>query len=151
MAGVCERGEVAALDLVFALRAGFDGAQVVGDGEVDGAVIAEFEVQEGEVSQAAPVAAVQRVGAAQVERAGDKFAVVFGEHEDDAVPEAFGEEGEERLREVGAAPFAIDGAFVEAVEGFPVGFVGLGAGEGVEGQAAGVGIPAFPLEGFAFA
>ena len=59
--GVGRLGQVAALDLVLALRAGLDALQAVLDGEVDGAVVAELEMQERPVAAAAPVAAVQRL------------------------------------------------------------------------------------------
>src|SRR4051812_32932887 len=44
MRGIGRRGQVAALDLVLALGAGLDAEQLVLDGEVDGAVVAEFEM-----------------------------------------------------------------------------------------------------------
>ena len=62
---------VAALQLVLPLRAGLDARQAVLDREVDGPVVAGLEVEEIELLPAAPDAAVERVVAQQVERAGD--------------------------------------------------------------------------------
>ena len=49
--------QIAALDLMLALRPGFDPFQPVGDGEIDRLVIAGLEMQEFEIGAAAPVAA----------------------------------------------------------------------------------------------
>ncbi len=71
MGAVGRHRQVAALDLVLALRAGLDAREPVLDGKVDGAVIADLEMQEREIAEAAPVAAIERVAADEVERAGD--------------------------------------------------------------------------------
>src|SRR3569833_3523405 len=55
--------QVAPRQLVLALGAGFDPAQSVPDGIVDGLVVADLEMQERVMLDGAPVAAVQRVGA----------------------------------------------------------------------------------------
>jgi len=52
----------------------------MGDGVVDRLIVAGFEVQEGVAFQAAPVAAVERVVALEVERAADGTAVRLGHH-----------------------------------------------------------------------
>ena len=52
---------IAARQLVLALRAGLDHLQLALDGEVDRLVVADLEMQEGVVLDAAPVAAVERV------------------------------------------------------------------------------------------
>ena len=62
---------VAARELVLALRAGLDARQAVGDGPIDRLVVAELEMQERLLLDRAPVAAVERVGADEIERAGD--------------------------------------------------------------------------------
>ena len=53
--------QVAAGELVLALGAGLDALELVVDGEVDGLVVAELEMQERVVLDGAPVAAEQRV------------------------------------------------------------------------------------------
>ena len=67
--GIGGDGAVAARQLVLALRAGLDALQAARDREVDGLVVADLEMQERMVLDAAPVAAVERVGADEVERA----------------------------------------------------------------------------------
>src|SRR6202140_1511922 len=56
-------GEIAARDLVLALRAGLDSFQAAPDRKIDGLVIADLEMQERVMFDRAPVAAEQRVGA----------------------------------------------------------------------------------------
>src|SRR6185312_6978831 len=53
---------VAARQLVFPLSARLDNLQLALDGEVDGLMVADLEMQKGMVFDAAPVAAEQRVG-----------------------------------------------------------------------------------------
>ena len=63
--------QIAALDLVRALRTGLDALQSAGDRELDRLVIAALEMKEFVIAVAAPIAAVDRILAEQVERAGD--------------------------------------------------------------------------------
>src|SRR3546814_4533682 len=65
-------GQVAAGQLVFTLGAGFDAGQAVPDRIVDRLVIAAFEMQEGVMLDAAPVAAIQAVVAQHVPGTGDR-------------------------------------------------------------------------------
>ena len=53
--------QIAARELVLALRAGLDALELVRDGELDGLVVAELEMQERMMLDRAPVAAEQRV------------------------------------------------------------------------------------------
>ncbi len=53
--------QVAAGELVLALGAGLDALELAIDGELDGLVVAELEMQERVVLDGAPVAAEQRV------------------------------------------------------------------------------------------
>ncbi len=47
MRGIGRDGAVAAGELVFALRPGLDTGETAGDGELDGLVVADLEMQEG--------------------------------------------------------------------------------------------------------
>src|ERR1700679_4309710 len=58
--------QIAALNFMASLRAGLDPLQAMFDSPVDGAVITKFEVQEGKITDATPVAAEQRLGPGQV-------------------------------------------------------------------------------------
>ena len=64
-------GPVAAGELVLALRARLDPLEAAGDGKVDRLVVADLEMQEGVVLDAAPVAAVEPPVADEVDGAGD--------------------------------------------------------------------------------
>ena len=52
-------GQIAARQLVLALRAGLDPRQTLLDREIDGLMVADLEMQEGVVLDAAPVPAVR--------------------------------------------------------------------------------------------
>ena len=54
--------------LVFALRAGLDTRQAMGNRVVDGLMVAQFEMQEGVVFDAAPVAAIDGIGPQEIQR-----------------------------------------------------------------------------------
>jgi hypothetical protein len=69
--------QVAARELVLALRAGLDPFQAVCQGEVDGLVIADLEMQERVVLDRTPVPAVERLRPDEVDRAGDVAPVRF--------------------------------------------------------------------------
>ena len=71
MRAIGRHGQIAALDLVRALRARLDALQPVRDREFDRLVIAALEMEEFVIPVAPPIAAVDRVLAEQVERAGD--------------------------------------------------------------------------------
>jgi hypothetical protein len=64
---------IAARQLVLPLRARFHAGEAHGDGRIDGLIIAQLEMQEGLVDQTAPIAAIERVGADEVERAGHRL------------------------------------------------------------------------------
>src|SRR5205085_3404382 len=68
MGGEGGDGPVAARQLVPALRARLGALQAAGDDGVDRLVVAKLEMEEGQLGQSAPVAAVKRLGADHVER-----------------------------------------------------------------------------------
>src|SRR5262249_34901718 len=78
--GIGRGRQVAARDLVLALGAGLDAAKFVLDGVLDRLVVAQLEMQERMVLDRAPVAAEQRVGADEIDGAGDEAAVALGHH-----------------------------------------------------------------------
>src|SRR5262245_10534695 len=65
--------QVAAGEFVLALRPGLDACQPVADGELDGLIVADLEVQAGVVLDRAPVAPIKAIAADQVQGAGDRF------------------------------------------------------------------------------
>ena len=66
--------QVAAREFVLALRAGFDPLEPVCDRIVDRLVVAELEMQKRMVLDRAPIAAIERVGADEIDGAGDPAA-----------------------------------------------------------------------------
>jgi hypothetical protein len=122
-------GQVAARQLVRALGAGFDGFQATLDGEVDGLVVAGLEVQAVVIFHAAPVAAIQRVAADEVDRAGDPAAFVAHHDQQDVFRHGFADSRKELAGEVGRAPFAPARVQVETVEVVPVLFGDVAACE----------------------
>src|ERR1700732_3973740 len=71
MRGVGGLRQVAARDLVLALRAGLDRFEAALDGEIDRLVVADLEMQKRVMLDRAPVAAEQRVRSDEVDGAGD--------------------------------------------------------------------------------
>ncbi len=122
---------VSACQLVLALRAGLDADQSVLNGEVDGLIITDLEMQERVVLGRAPVAAVEGVAADEVDGAGDPAAGALGHHQEDAVGHRRAGDGEEFARQIGPAPFARAGVHVELEEGVPHAFGQVRAGQPV--------------------
>ena len=91
-------------------------------------------MQEGVAFQAAPVAAVERVVALEVEGAADRPAVGFGHHQHDVVGHGVAQDVEEGAGEVGRTPFAAAGIHVEGEEGVPVPGLEIVAAELVDDQ-----------------
>src|SRR3546814_2892842 len=85
--------------LVLALGTGLDPRETVGDGVVDGLIVAGLEVQEAEASERAPVASVEGVGGFQVQGAGNELALIVCHHQHGPVGEALAEQVEERSEE----------------------------------------------------
>src|SRR5215469_3190566 len=71
MRAIGRHRQIAALQFVRALRAGLDPLEPMRDRELDRAVIAALEMQEAVFAMGAPIAAVDRLAAENVERAGD--------------------------------------------------------------------------------
>src|SRR3954471_20924818 len=106
VSGVGGPRQVAACDLVLALRAGFDIRQTAFDGEVDRLVIADLEMQEGMMLDRTPVAAEQRVRADEVDRARDPAIVATGHHQEHVLAHGLADQRKEFPRQIRPAPFA---------------------------------------------
>lgn len=118
--GMSDSGQIAARELVFALRAGFDAGEAMADRPVDRLIIAEFEVQERVVLGTAPVAPVERFASDEVERARYPATVAPCKHQQDVIAQGLLDPVEEAPRQVGGAPLAAAGVLIEAPEGRPV-------------------------------
>src|SRR5579872_6450563 len=115
-----EGGPIAARELVLALGPRLDPPQAAGEREVDRLIIADLEMKERVVLDRPPVAAVERVVAEKIDRAGDIASRPARHDEERAVGEYRPDQIEEGAGEVGAAPFARAGLHVEFEEGVPV-------------------------------
>ena len=89
----------------------------MGNGEVDGLVVADLEMEIGALLDPAPIAAVKRVGADEVERTGDISSGLLGEDEQDLIGHGLAKQAETLPREIGRAPFARPRVHVEGKEG----------------------------------
>ena len=104
---------------MLALRTGLDGSETLLDREIDGLVIADLEMQEGMVLDAAPVATVKPVRAHEVDRAGNAASIALGHDQQDVIGHAFADQREEVAVEVGLAPFTAARVEIEGVENRP--------------------------------
>ena len=111
---------VAARQLVLALRAGLDAGEAARDRRVDRLIIAELEMEERHFLEGAPIAAVERLGADQVERAGDRPPSRSARISSSRSPMPLAEQVEEGAGQIGLAPFARAGVLVEGPEGVPM-------------------------------
>ena len=128
-------GQVAARQLVLPLRPGLDPLQPARQGKIDGLMIADLEMQEGVVLDAAPVPAVERLAADEIDRAGDIAPLAFRHDQQDVVGHALADQRIEGPRQIGPSPFAAAGVHVEGVELVPDLFRQIGTGQPVDADA----------------
>src|SRR3546814_19185256 len=93
---------------------------------LDRLVVAGFEMQEGHLLDAGPISPVERVGAAEIERAGDPALIAPAHHQRDAPGHSLAQLREEAPVAVGPAPLAPDRVNIEEEEGVPVLLTDLG-------------------------
>ena len=125
---------VAPGELVRSLCPRLDPGEAAFDGGVDRLVIAQLEMEIGHVLGAAPIAAVKRVRADEVERAGDRAPIAEREDQQDPVGHPLPDHREEGAGEVRAAPFAGPGVLIEFPEGVPMRLREVCAGEVLDGE-----------------
>ena len=77
-----QRGQETARDLVAALRTGLEASEPLAQAVFDALVVAGLEMQAGVELRGAPITAMQRVPAAQAERAGDRPSIVLDSYID---------------------------------------------------------------------
>src|SRR6476620_5224743 len=142
-------GEIAAGKLVLALRSSFDDGEAVRNGEIDGLVVANLEMQVAVLLECAPIAAEQRILADEIQRAGDIAAIASGEDEKNIVLHDFADQAEELAIEIGAAPFSRAGIHVEVEEGVPMRLGEVAARHPFDVDAAALRLPPLFADGFA--
>ena len=144
-------GQVAARQLVLALCAGLDPLQPLRKRKIDRLMVADLEMQEGMVLDAAPVAAVERVAADEVDAPAmyrpSRFAMTS--RMSSAMRSPISEI--EVAGEVRPAPFAAAGIHVEGVELVPDVLGQVLAGQPVDGDAVLERRAAFLLQRLALA
>src|SRR5579864_8668910 len=137
MGAVGRHRQVAALQFMRSLRARLYPLQAALDRELDGPVIAAFEMQKAVFAVRPPIASVNRIAAQNVESTGDVVLAAPRHEQHDLVGHALAKQRKELPRQVGGAPFAVGGAEIEAEEGVP-GLLGeVGTGQQVDLDAAG--------------
>ena len=106
---------------MLALRSGLDTREPAFDRKVDRPIVARLEVQKAVELDAAPVTAVERVRAQQVEGAADELAGAgFRHHQHHPVGHRLAEAAKEFAVEVRTPPLATSRVEVEAIERIPV-------------------------------
>ena len=98
------------------LCAGLNRFQPTFDGKLDSLIVTGLEMQAGNIDVGAPVAAEQRVFTDEIQRPADDPALQLGQDQKYAVGHGLVELVEHAFGQIGAAPFAVDGRQVEAVE-----------------------------------
>ena len=142
---------VASGQLVFALGARFDARKTALQGEIDGLVVADLEMQERMFLDGAPVAPVERVVADEVDGAGDVAACSFGHDEKHPFRHGGADQREEAAVQIRPAPLPRSGVHVERVEGVPVFFAKVSPRDVLDRDAGCQRIPAFALDRLALA
>src|SRR5882762_219208 len=89
------------------------------DRELDRAVIAALEMHEAVLAVGAPIAAVDRVTAEDVESAGDVVAATLCHDQHDLIGHALADQREEAPVQIGRAPLPVGGREIEPVQGAP--------------------------------
>src|SRR5438270_8426370 len=89
------------------------------DRELDRTVIAALEMEEAVLAVGAPIAAVDRVTAEDVESAGDVVAATLCHDQHDLIGHALADQREEAPVQIGRAPLPVGGREIEPVEGVP--------------------------------
>ena len=95
---------ITARDLVLALGARLDALEALLDRPLDGAVVAELKMEEGDLLDAAPIAPLKRVGADEIQRAGNAPGAAIGEEQQNLVPNALADKIEEGAGKIRPAP-----------------------------------------------
>ena len=91
---------------MFTLGARLDPRQTLGDGKINGAVIAQFKMQTGMIFDCAPIAAKQRVASDKIQCACNGLPIAQGQHQLDVVAHMGLCLIKKVTCEIGRAPFA---------------------------------------------
>ncbi len=106
MRAVGRLGQVAACQLVLALRSSFHAIKPVGDRIFDGLVVASLEMQKRMVFQAPPIASIQGITANKVERSGNGLSGPLTQDKQYTLCHALSDQAEKFPRQVRLSPFS---------------------------------------------
>ena len=101
------------------------------------------------VFHAAPIAAIERIAAKKIERAGDCAPAAFAQDQQDSLSHVLANEAEEVACQIRSSPFSLAGIDIEIVEHVPVRFLEVTAGEQFDGDAVAARLAAFAINKFA--
>ena len=142
--------QIAPLNFMRSLCAGFDPLQLVFNGKFDGLIIAGFEMKEVKMFRTPPIAAENRVAAHQVESAGHRLAVVFGNYQNGQIGHGVTERRKKLASQIGAAPFPVNGVDVVTIKNIPMAFLDVVTGQTMQGNPLFRNPAPFLFYGFAF-
>ena len=106
-------GQIAALDFVKALCPRLDPRQAMLDGKINCLIITSLEMQIGNIDIGTPIAAIKRIITNEIKCAADNVALIFGHHQKHAVCHGFAKLGKYLMRQIGTAPFPVDGGHIK--------------------------------------
>src|SRR5687767_8038300 len=99
--------KIAAQKLVAALCACFDALETARNGKIDGLVIAGLEMQERNVGQGAPVAAVQSRAVEEIQRPGNRLTFEPGDDQKNLLAHAGADAAEKLTRQIRRIPLRV--------------------------------------------
>ena len=105
---------------MLALGTGFDTVEPEPDRDLDRLMVTELEMQVRVLLQQAPIAAIEGIGADEIERGSDVAPILPGQHQQDPVGHALVDQLKKLAIEIGAAPFARAGVLVTGEEDVPM-------------------------------
>src|SRR5580692_996521 len=145
------RGNIAARELMLALRARLDAGELAANREFDRLIIADLEMQKWVILDAAPVAAVKREVADEIDRARHMAPGALSHDEEKPVAHFFRQKREEGTRQIGPSPFARARVHVESEEGVEMRLGDVAAAHPFDGNAVAQGLAALAPDHLALA
>ena len=106
------------------------------DRKINRLIITSLEMQIGNVDIGAPIAPIKRIITNEIERAADNLAFIFGHHQKHAVCHGFAKLGKDLMRQIGTAPFPVDGGYIKPEKCINMGLRNGRAGKPEHGNAS---------------
>src|SRR5688572_5223512 len=112
--------KIATRELVLPLCACLNALESVGDGIFDSLIVAGLEMQVRVMLDGAPIAAVKRIAADEVQRPRDHPARAAAHDQQNALGHLLANQAEEFPVEIGRAPFAVAGVLIKIEKRVPM-------------------------------